>query len=275
MNAPKRPVLRYHGGKWRLAPWVIEHFPPHSMYVEPFGGAASVLLQKPRIGAEVYNDLDGGVVNVFRVMRNAGQARQLAALLTLTPFSREEFLGAYDDADCPVEQARRTIIRAFMGQSANAATRRAKNGFRSKRAGCSGSPAVDWTSYPAQIPAFIERLRGVVIEHVDALDLIARYDGESTLFFVDPPYVTSTRTNGYTSYAHEMTDADHEALAERLHAVSGMVVLSGYDSPLYRRLYPNWPVFRRKVMADRAASRTECLYLSPRTSKVQRRSLCA
>lgn len=275
MTAPTRPVLRYHGGKWKLAPWVIAHFPPHAMYVEPFGGAASVLMQKSRVSCEVYNDLDCEVVNVFQVMRDPARARQLVRALQFTPFSRIEFICAHESCDDPVERARRAIVRTSMGMGSDAMHRRTRTGFRSKREGQS-SPAQDFANYSQHVVGFVDRMRYVVIEHLPALTVLERYDSERTLHYVDPPYVLSTRSTMRASkkaYAHEMTDADHEALAEKLHAVSGMVVLSGYDSPLYHRLYPDWPVFRRKVMADKAVPREECLWLSPRTAeKLGRRS---
>src|SRR5437868_3648689 len=117
MNAitPTRPVLCWHGGKWKLAPWIVSHFPPHRVYVEPFGGAASVLIQKPRSYGEVYNDLDQDVVNLFRILQVPAQAAALRDKLRLTPFSREEFELGYLDAEDPVERARRLVILSFMG----------------------------------------------------------------------------------------------------------------------------------------------------------------
>ena len=117
---PSRPILRYHGGKWILAPWIISHFPPHRVYVEPFGGAASVLLRKPRSYAEVYNDLDREIVSLFRVARERGE--ELRRALELTPFARQEYLEAWHPSDDPLEQARRTVIRAYMGFASAAVT---------------------------------------------------------------------------------------------------------------------------------------------------------
>src|SRR3972149_1343948 len=126
---PSRPVLRYHGGKWMLAPWVVENFPPHTVYVEPFGGAASVLMRKPRSSVEVYNDLDDAVVNVFRVLRDRSMARELARVVSLTPWARREFEDAYEHTDDPVEWARRTLVKSFLGFGSRGLVR-TRTGFR-------------------------------------------------------------------------------------------------------------------------------------------------
>ena len=73
---PRRAALRWHGGKWILAPWIIAHFPPHRVYTEAFGGGASVLLRKGRAKSEVYNDLDSEVVNLFRVLQDRASAAE-------------------------------------------------------------------------------------------------------------------------------------------------------------------------------------------------------
>ena len=128
ITAPIRPVLRYHGGKWKIAPWIISHFPEHGVYVEPFGGAASVLLRKPRSYSEVYNDLDRTVVNVFRVLRDSAMATALQRSLEITPFSREEYEAAYEPTDDPIESARRMIFRSVAGIGTDSVITR--RGFR-------------------------------------------------------------------------------------------------------------------------------------------------
>lgn len=266
----RRPVLRYHGGKWMLAPWLIRQFPPHRIYVEPFGGAASVLMRKPRAFAEVYNDLDGEVVNVFRVLRDPASADRLTHLLRLTPWSREEFYAAYEPSDDAVERARRTIVRQFMGFGTTA-RRKGRTGFRAKAYRYNQTGCQDWTNYPDALTAFTARLCGVCLEHAPALDVIRAQDGPGTLFYCDPPYPAGTRSSmrtlpndGSTAYAHELTDDDHRALAAVLHGVQGMVALSGYASDLYdRELYPTWERLERAHLADGARQRTEVLWLNP------------
>jgi DNA adenine methylase len=255
----KRPILRWHGGKWVLANWISQHLPKHRVYVEPFGGAGSVLLRKPRSYAEVYNDLDGEVVNLFRVAREHGDVLRLA--LELTPFARDEFALSYAPTDDPVEQARRTVARSFMGFGSNSHNK--ATGFRANSNRSGTTPAHDWRNYPDAFVAVIERLRGVCIENRDAVEVMQAHDGDETVHYVDPPYVASTRDNG-GDYRHEMTDADHEALAQELNKLRGAVVLSGYASQLYDELYKDWQKIERHAMADGARARTEVLWLSPR-----------
>ena len=272
MSAPSRPVLRYHGGKWRLAPWIVSHFPAHRVYVEPFGGAASVLLRKPRSYAEVYNDLDGEVVNLFRVLRDAALSARLCEAVRLTPFARQEFDEAYESSEDSVERARRLVVRGFMGFGSAAATRDHKTGFRSNVTRSGTTPAMDWMRWPESVGLTTERLRGVVIESREATAVVRQYDDPATLHYVDPPYTFGSRSlpRGASSpfaYRHEMTDDDHRALAATLQVARGMVVLSGYGCDLYdRELYPTWQRVEKETHADGASDRTEVLWLNPATT---------
>ena len=114
----RHPLLRYFGGKFRLAPWIISHFPNHEIYVEPFGGAGSVLLQKPQIGCEVYNDLDLDVYNLFAVLRCPDCANLLIEQLQFTPFHREFYLEAYkDNTSNNIQKAVSLLVKSFMSFS--------------------------------------------------------------------------------------------------------------------------------------------------------------
>jgi DNA adenine methylase len=266
---PRRPLLHYHGAKYRIAPRIIEHFPAHRIYVEPFGGGAGVLLKKERSFAEVYNDLDGDVVNVFRVMRDPETAERLVHLIELTPWSRDEFRGAYEVCADPVERARRTIIRGFMAFGTTS-RRVNRTGFRSRAYRQNQTGPADWRTYPDEIPIFVDRLRGVTIENRNAIEVIQQQDTIDTLFYCDPPYVHSTRSsllhkggNNDSGYAHEMTDDDHRDLAAVLHQVKGMVVISGYACALYdKELYPDWQRVTMHASADGGMARTEVLWIS-------------
>lgn len=289
MSAITRPVLRYHGGKFRLAPRLIDLFPPHHVYTEAFGGSASVLMQKPRSHAEIYNDLDREVVNVFRVLQNPKRARRLAALLEVTPFAREEFNLAYTHTRSEVERARRTIIRAFMGFGSDSITRvkasaagfntrissTMRAGFRVNSWRSNTCAAVDWARYPSTVSLFCERLRGVVLENRNALRVIEKSDRVDTLHYVDPPYPYSLRHGGSKdkrcehNYRHELSDKQHEQLAELLHSLQGMVIISSYPGPLYQKLYRDWEVveWTGHQFCHNSQKRTEAVWMNAAATK--------
>lgn len=273
-----RPALRYHGGKFRIASWVLQFFPPHVAYVEPFGGAASVLLQKPRCPAECYNDLDGRIVSFFRVLRDPEQAAELQRRVALTPYAREELEWAFGEPTDPLDGAHRLVVRSFLGHGSDSATRRCRTGFRARLTEGRALPSAEWATWPEAVPAFTARLAGVLIDNDDALAVIGRMDHVNTLLYVDPPYVHASRSSmmnrrsGTNGYAHELDDAGHISLAERLHAAEGMVVLSGYPSQLYAELYADWERFDRSAVADTGKARTEVVWLNPACSAALKRS---
>ena len=274
-GAPTRPILRWHGGKWMLAPWIIQQFPSHRVYVEPYGGAASVLLRKPRSYSEVYNELDGEAVNLFQVLRS-DRAGELVEKLRLTAFARAEFEAAYQPGEDTVERARCLVVRSFQGFGSDGFNLGARQtGFRSNANRNGTTPARYWANYPDALGALIERFQGVVIESRDALACMAQHDGPDTLHYVDPPYLPETRStkkkNGerYHAYAHEMTTENHINLLAYIQDLKGMVVLSGYPSTLYNETLPAWHRVQRKAFADGARPRTEVLWLNP-TAKAGR-----
>lgn len=281
-----RPLLRYYGGKWRLASRIVQLFPPHHIYTEVFGGAGSVLLHKPRSAGEIYNDLDGEVLNVFRVLQVPCHAKRLEQLLRATPFSREEFEKSYRPAKDQVERARRTIIRSFMGFGSDSITRvkaasagfnsvvlknTMRTGFRFHGWRSNVSAAMDWSHYPDAISAFTERLHGVCLENRDAIKVLEKCDAVDALHYVDPPYPSSVRNNGATekrvehNYRHELTDKQHARLSEVLHSLQGMVVISSYPGKLYDCLYRDWErlSWTGSQFCHGAAKRTECVWLNP------------
>lgn len=266
LAVPTRPVLRWHGGKWKLAPWIISHFPAHRVYVEPFGGAASVLMRKPRSYGEVYNDLDQDVVNLFRVLQDSHTAQALIDKLRLTPFAREEFELGYLTCDDPVERARRLVILSYMGFGSNGHNRDIRTGFRSNSNRSGTTPAHDWSNYPERLPAIIERLRGIVVENKDASEVMGQHDSIETLHYVDPPYLMETRSaavhrNG--CYVHELEPEDHARLLAYLHTLTGMVVVSGYPHPSYDEALVGWERIEVNAHADGALDRVEVLWLNP------------
>lgn len=226
-------------------------------------------MRKARSYAEVYNDRWSRITDVFRVLRDPMLSSDLRRQIELTPFSRCDFEAicdaSLDEEPSVVERARLTIYRSFAGFGSASINGSHATGFRASSKRCGTIPAHDWAGYPDHIPAFVNRLRGLVIENRPAVKVITAQDSPETLIYADPPYPHSTRNmcRGNAMYAHEMSDAEHQELAAVLRQVEGMVVISGYGCHLYdRELYPDWTRIEKGSYADSAQKRTEVLWMN-------------
>lgn len=225
-------LVRWAGGKGKQLTDLLPLIPPGHLYVEPFGGGASVLLNKPRSPVEVYNDLDEGLVNLFEVMRDEEMFGRFHKQITLTLYSRVFFERAleWEAWDDPVRRA--VGFYTVLNQSISG-KRLARKGDWSR--GMQDNVASRWFGRHDSLALIHQRLRSVQIEMRDALDILQEWDGPKTVFYCDPPYVLDTRSNR-KYYAVEQSDDFHERLVDVLLQVKGAVVLSGYDHPIYDRL---------------------------------------
>jgi len=230
-----RPPFGWLGGKFLISRKIVDVLPKHHIYVEVFGGAANLLIIKEPSDVEVYNDLDSGLVNFFRVLRDPEKFQKFYKQTCLMPFSREE----YDFCKETWEQETDDVMRAvkwyvvarqgFGGQFGSNWGYSIKNSWRGMSAQTS-----KYLSIIEMLPDIAARFMRVEIEHDDFRKVIPRFDTEETLFYCDPPYVPSTRRSG--EYRHEMTEQDHEELVDILLSIKGMAILSGYPNPIYERL---------------------------------------
>lgn len=250
-------ILRYFGGKVRMAHKIIGLFPAHDAYIEPYAGGAAVLLAKPRCKLEVYNDINSDMAHLFRILRD--QREDLAEAVALTLFSREDHELSYQPTDDPIERARRLLIRSHFGFGSNGIHK--PTGFRAAGLRAGSLPVHNWAALPEAIQRTAERMRGVVIENRPAVQVMHSHDSPTALFYVDPPYLHETRDRT-SRYSHEMTEADHVEMLAGLRALKGRVVLSGYASALYDDALTGWRRIELRALADQARERTEVLWLN-------------
>lgn len=289
LDDPTRPPVRWHGGKWRAAPKILPYFPQHKVYVEPYGGGAGCLLRKDRVNwpcnAEVYNDLDREVVNLFRVLQDPQLEDKLIRKLQRTPFARDEFMLSAVFTRDRVERARRLILRSFMGFGSNAhncrptgfrsftrvkgTAKALATGFRSNNNKAHSTPAHEWQNYPDSLRLVADRFRRVVIENRNAPAVIAQHDSPETLIYLDPPYLPETRSpankydHKYHMYRHELTVQGHIRLLAFAKKLKGMVIISGYPSKIYDDRLAKWMRVEFDALADGARRRTEVLWINP------------
>jgi DNA adenine methylase len=258
-----RPPVKWHGGKRYLASRIIEFFPAHRVYLEPFGGGASVLLNKSPVDVETYNDLDLRISRLFRVLRDQGD--RFVDRAKLIPYSQVEFESAaiYPEGAGDLDKALCDFVRwrqsfGGKGQSWSYTTGRARGGM-------AGDVNAWWTAIDC-LPEIMDRLRRVQIICQSAFDAIPRFDHKEALIYCDPPYVHSTRADK-KAYHAEMTDKNHCALASLLGRCKGNVIVSGYPSELYSRLYKGWRRVDFDIANHAAGGRnkpreTECLWMN-------------
>ncbi|MGG1669970.1 DNA adenine methylase [Paenibacillus sp. NRS-1783] len=229
-----RSPLIWFGGKSKYAKHLISRFPEHRIYVEPFGGAAHVLAQKPKSQHEVYNDIDGEVVNFLRI--NQSVPEQLRAACEYIPYSRQ-----VEKEPLPTDPFERAVRWFYMNRSAISSGNAdpvSQTGWRHSTVS-SQNPAQGYVSACTRLKEFAERFKGVMIEQADFRMVIQKYDHPNALFYVDPPYAGREQF-----YAGKFTEEDHRDLARLLHRVRGKVVLSYYADPLIDELYSD---FRRET----------------------------
>lgn len=252
MNA----ILKYPGGKWRIADWIISHFPEHKVYCEPFFGSGAVFFKKSPAYIETINDLNGDIVNLFRVCRE--YPNELAKAINLTPFARDEFVNCYDTSvGNQIEQARRTIVRYHQSFGTSNSS---KNSWRNVQTYGGPRCATMWNNLPEIIVACCERLKEAQIENIDALTLIERYDNENTLIYLDPPYLQSLRKKNM--YACEMSDEKHMEMLEIIKNSKSKIILSGYDNDLYNTELKDWSMAIKATTAQMGLHRTEKIWMN-------------
>lgn len=244
-----KAIIRYPGAKWSLANWIISHFPEEyekMVYLEPFVGSGAVFFNKLPGAVETVNDLNGDIVNLFRVLRE--HPEELKRLISLTPYAREEYDNSFLPCEDNIEKARRYIVRTTQ---AIGAKMDGKCGWRNHKQPKIGGTACKWCSISDTITVAAERLKGdtthlVQIENMDALMLIERYNSDKVLMYLDPPYVRSTRKGGRL-YSHEMTDGEQLQLLEIITRSQAKIVISGYDSEMYNNALCSWYRFQTET----------------------------
>ena len=253
-----KAIVKYPGSKWSIAKWIIDFFPEHHSYLEPFFGSGAVLFNKPRSDIETVNDLDGDVVNLFEWIKK--DPERLAREIYYTPYARQVYEEAFNRI--PGNSLYRAVnfcIRLNMGHGFR--TNGEKVGWKNDIQGRErGYAAKDWTELPERLKDATERLRGVQIECRPAVEVIQRCNYSNVLIYADPPYLLGTRHG--KQYRKEMTDKDHEELLEALKAHKGPAVVSGYDSELYRESLRTWHREEKFSRSQTGSKKKEILWMN-------------
>ena len=258
LEPPRRQTaaLRYPGSKWSIAQDIVSHFSKHYHYVEPYFGSGAVFFSKPVSPHELINDMNGLVVNLFRVLRD--QTDDLVFALEATPWSRDEYGQSHVVTGEAVEDARRFVTRIWQAHASDLAK---KTGWKTRGSKQSARGlSVRWQRVPAELADLAIRLKDAEIENRPALEIMRRFATKDTLIYADPPYLMETRTQ--KMYAHEMRVEDHLEMLDFLKRHPGPAVISGYENSIYDKQLTGWKkVSTKPPKVEKQANRMEVLWI--------------
>lgn len=258
-----RSILKYPGSKWRIAKWIISHFPEgyeNMTYLEPFFGSGSIFFTKERSRIKTINDLDDSVVNLFKIVRD--RPKELAYKISMTPWSRKEYYDSYTPSNDDLERARRFLIRTWMAVGTKTSD---KTGWRNNINAENRTLQNFHCDLSKTIIETCDRLKHtkkcvVQIENQDVFKLIERYNRSDVMMYLDPPYVISTRHGRI--YKYEFTDDDHIKLLKLCRQSKARILISGYDSKIYNDYLSDWDKDTRITDCERGQKRTEVLWMN-------------
>ena len=240
MELSKRSAIHWYGGKHYMTGKLLSLIPPHKIYVEPYGGAAYLLINKEPSPVEIYNDVHSGLVTLFRVLRDKDKFDRFHNLLQLTPYSEEEFYHCkhtwQEEAD-EVEKAYKFLICTRM--SFNSKGRTFAYSHSASVRGMAKATSAWLSVVDEQLPYITERLRTVQVEHVDGLKCIQRHDDEDAFMYLDPPYPDESRKE-LRAYKYEMSVSQHEELLDFIKQGKSKFLVSSYSNEMYDTALVGW-----------------------------------
>ncbi len=225
------PPIPWYGGKSIIIEDILRLMPEHNKYIEPFGGAGHVLFAKPESDVEIYNDIHSGVVNFYRVLRDDDKREELVKMIECTPYSREEMELSHNwtEVDDEIEKARMFYVLAKQSFSGIGTQRKAGWSYS-----INSNEAKSFFEGFSDFKDVHERLANVQIENIDAIKLLKNNNQEDVFAYIDPPYVLKYRSKKDHVYKYELKDKQHQDLLKVIENFEGMVLLSGYDNPMYK-----------------------------------------
>jgi DNA adenine methylase len=248
-------ILNYPGSKWKMAQLIVSLIPEHKNYLEPFAGSLAVFFNKNRVLCETINDLDSRLINLYKQMRE--EPEQLANLIALTPYSREEQSLSYEIATDKLEDARRMMVRLWFSIGGKTSHH---SSFKRNTTWKGSYNTQTWGKVPETILEAAERLKNVQIENRPAIQLIKEFDDPETLIYIDPPYLPELLSNSY--YKYEMVKDEHVELLQIINKSRAKIILSGYESQLYSESLKGWKKFIVSTATFTGKKQDEVLWLN-------------